>query len=71
MTLIEAVASKKPKRILLSLGTNSVATMEIDYFITKYEELLKQTKDKYEIKHKYNLINEDSYFNKNNSNNRK
>ena len=46
MTLIEAIASKKPKRILLSLGTNSVATMEIDYFITKYEELLKQIKEK-------------------------
>ena len=31
----------KPAKILLSLGTNSASTMEIDYFIQKYEELLK------------------------------
>ena len=40
LTLIEAIAKNKPKRILLSLGTNSVATMETEYFITKYRELL-------------------------------
>lgn len=46
MKLIEAIENKKPKRILLSLGTNSVATMEIDYFISKYETLLKEIKAK-------------------------
>lgn len=45
LTLIEAIKNKKPSRVLLSLGTNSVATMEISYFITKYEELLKQIKE--------------------------
>ena len=46
MTLLEAVEAKKPKRLLLSLGTNSVATMEISYFISKYEELLTEMKKK-------------------------
>lgn len=44
-TLINVVKEKQPKRILLSLGTNSVATMEIDYFIQKYEELLNNLKE--------------------------
>ncbi|MEG0408250.1 MAG: DUF5011 domain-containing protein [Bacilli bacterium] len=45
-TLIDAYEEKKPKYILLSLGTNSVAAMEIDYFITKFQELLKSMKEK-------------------------
>lgn len=44
LTLIDAVKKNKPSRILLSLGTNSIATMEIDYLIDKYEELLKELK---------------------------
>ncbi|MEG0909015.1 MAG: DUF5011 domain-containing protein, partial [Bacilli bacterium] len=45
-TLIDAYEEKKPKYLLLSLGTNSVAAMEIDYFITKFQELLKSMKEK-------------------------
>lgn len=45
MTLVEAIAKNKPARVLLSLGTNSVSTMEIDYFIEKYEELLTDMKE--------------------------
>lgn len=45
LTLIEAVEKNKPNKILLSLGTNSIATMEIDYLISKYKELLKQMKE--------------------------
>lgn len=44
LTLIEAVEKHKPNRILLSLGANSIATMEIDYLIDKYEELLNKLK---------------------------
>ena len=40
MTLLQAIEKNKPKRILLTLGTNSVSTMEIDYFIQNYEKLL-------------------------------
>ena len=46
MKLLDAIEEKKPKRILLSLGTNSVATMDIDYFISKYETLLTEMKKK-------------------------
>ena len=35
---------KKPKKILLMLGTNSVATMDVDYFITQYKKLLQEIK---------------------------
>lgn len=45
LTLIDAVKNKKPSRILLMLGTNSVSTMEVEYFIQKYEELLKRLKE--------------------------
>lgn len=45
MTLLKNIENKKPSRILLSLGTNSVATMEISYFVKKYEELLKRIKE--------------------------
>lgn len=41
LTLVDAMEKNKPAKILLSLGTNSASTMEIDYFIQKYEELLK------------------------------
>lgn len=41
-TLIQAIEKYKPNRILLSLGTNSIATLEIDYLIDKYEELLQK-----------------------------
>jgi len=41
LTLVDAMEKNKPAKILLSLGTNSVSTMEIDYFIEKYKELLK------------------------------
>lgn len=44
MTLIEAIKEKQPEKVLLSLGTNSVSTMEITYFIEKYEQLLKEIK---------------------------
>lgn len=44
MTLIKALEKNKPERVLLSLGTNSIATMEINYIISKYEELLKEMK---------------------------
>lgn len=44
MTLISALEEKKPGRILLMLGTNSVSTMEIDYFTEQYEKLLKELK---------------------------
>jgi hypothetical protein len=40
LTLLDAMEKNKPAKILLSLGRNSVSTMEIDYFIGKYEELL-------------------------------
>ena len=40
MTIVENITSKKPKKILLMLGTNSVATMEVDYFISQYRKLL-------------------------------
>lgn len=40
MTLVEALKKNKPAKILLSLGTNSASTMDIDYFIEKYEDLL-------------------------------
>lgn len=46
MKLLDAMEAKKPKRILLSLGTNSVATMDINYFISKYETLLNDMKKK-------------------------
>ncbi len=40
MTLIQAAEKNKPKRLLLMLGTNSVSTMEIDYFVSQYDKLL-------------------------------
>ena len=43
MTLVKAVESKKPAKMLLMLGTNSAA-METDYFIKKYKELLNDLK---------------------------
>lgn len=39
-TLLEAYAANKPSHTLLMLGTNSVATMETNYFITQYKKLL-------------------------------
>jgi len=45
LTLVDAMEKNKPAKILLSLGTNSASTMEIDYFIQKYEELLKDIKE--------------------------
>ncbi len=45
LTLVDAMEKNKPAKVLLSLGTNSVSTMEIDYFIQKYEELLKDIKE--------------------------
>jgi hypothetical protein len=44
MTIVENITSKKPKKILLMLGTNSVATMEVDYFISQYRKLLQDIK---------------------------
>ena len=44
MTLIQALEAKKPERLLLMLGTNSVSTMEIDYFTEQYEKLLTELK---------------------------
>jgi hypothetical protein len=45
LTLVDVMEKNKPAKILLSLGTNSVSTMEIDYFIEKYEQLLKDIKE--------------------------
>lgn len=44
-TIIENIASKKPKKALLMLGTNSVATMDVNYFISQYKNLLLQIKE--------------------------
>ncbi len=44
LNLIDAFEKNKPAKVLLSLGTNSVSTMEIDYFIEKYEQLLTSLK---------------------------
>lgn len=44
MTIVENINVKKPKKILLMLGTNSVATMDVDYFITQYKKLLQEIK---------------------------
>ena len=44
MTLIKAMEQKKPERVLLMLGTNSVSTMELDYFTEQYDQLLTDLK---------------------------
>lgn len=44
MTLIDAVKTYKPKRLIITLGANAVAVMTENYFIQTYEELVKQVK---------------------------
>lgn len=39
-TLLDAYKEKKPSHVLLMLGTNSVATMDTNYFIAQYKKLL-------------------------------
>lgn len=41
-TLLDAYKTNKPSHVLLMLGTNSVATMETNYFITQYKKLLQE-----------------------------
>lgn len=40
MTFAEAFKKNKPKKVIMTLGSNSVATMEVEYFIKCYKELL-------------------------------
>lgn len=45
MTLVEAVKTYKPKRLIITLGANAVAVMTESYFIKTYEELVAQVKE--------------------------
>lgn len=44
-TFVENFKERKPKKVLFTLGTNSVATMKSDYFIEKYKELILKIKE--------------------------
>lgn len=44
-TLVEMVKEKKPEKIIIALGENSVATEEKDFFISNYRELIKEIKE--------------------------
>lgn len=45
MTLVDAVKTYKPKRLVITLGANAVAVMTEDYFISTYEDLVKKVKE--------------------------
>ena len=45
MTLLDAVKTYKPKRLIITLGANAVAVMTENYFIQTYEELVKKVKE--------------------------
>ena len=41
-TFVQNLKERKPEYMLFTLGTNGIAYMEVDYFISCYEKLLKQ-----------------------------
>jgi len=45
MTLIEALKTYKPKRLVITLGANAVAIMTENYFMETYESLVKKAKE--------------------------
>lgn len=45
ITLIEGLKKYKPKRVIITLGANAVAVTTKDFFIKKYEELIKKAKE--------------------------
>ena len=45
MTLLDALKTYKPKRLIITLGANAVAVMTEEYFIKTYEELVKNAKE--------------------------
>ena len=45
MTLLDALKTYKPKRLIITLGVNAVAVMTEEYFIKTYEELVKNAKE--------------------------
>lgn len=45
MTLIDALEKYKPKRLVITLGANAVATMTESYFISTYEKLIEKIKE--------------------------
>src|SRR5574344_847137 len=44
-TFIEVFKEKQPSKVVMTLGTNSAAFMEPEFFISKYKELLKGIKE--------------------------
>ncbi|MDD4733346.1 MAG: DUF5011 domain-containing protein [Bacilli bacterium] len=43
-TFIEVFEEKKPKKVIFTLGTNSVSFMEVNFFISNYKKLLEGIK---------------------------
>jgi len=45
ITFIDGLKKYKPKRVIITLGANAVAVTTKDFFIGKYEELIKKAKE--------------------------
>lgn len=45
INIIDGLKKYTPKRIIINLGTNSVAVMNLDYFIKQYENLIEKLKE--------------------------